>query len=157
MSVHFILDGYNIINQAGFLKSHSLKGAREKLLKFIETCRPQGSPNNKVTIVFDGNPQVFSLESHQIPKVIFSKGEDADSCIKSIVEKSANPKAIIVVSDDKALKFSVRSSGAKVLSVKELFLKGKIKNSNDLEKDDSLSFYKADKITSELKKLWLKD
>lgn len=90
-------------------------------------------------------------------KIFFSKGEDADSCIKNLVVNSANPKTIVVVSDDRELQFSVKRSGARIMPVKEFLAKGKYFKAINLDNDRELSFYKANKITSELKNFWLKD
>ncbi len=156
MSLHFILDGYNIVKQAFFPQAGNLKSARDRLLSLIETHSPQGSSKNSVTVVFDGKEDLCYCEPLQFKKVIFSKGQDADSCIRSMVEKSAHPKAIVVVTDDKELKFSVRRSGAKIMSVAEFLTKARIKKPKVLENSKDLSFYLSEQITSEFKKIWLK-
>ncbi|MDP2940310.1 MAG: NYN domain-containing protein [Candidatus Omnitrophota bacterium] len=157
MSVHFILDGYNIVKQTKFINSTTLKAGREGLLSFIENYHPQGSFKNKVTIVFDGKKDINIKLCSSIPEVIFTKGETADAYIKRIVEKVAFPKNVVVVTNDRELEFFVRRSGAKIMSVNEFLLKAKINKSKDLEQTLELPSYVSDKITSELKQLWLKD
>ena len=54
MSVHYLLDGYNIIKQTPGLNQGSLEAQRNALLAWIEIGQPQGSLQNTVTVVFDG-------------------------------------------------------------------------------------------------------
>ena len=59
MSLHYLLDGYNILKQIPALNDLPLEDGRRGLLRWIETQRPQGSVNNTLTVVFDGNPDFF--------------------------------------------------------------------------------------------------
>ncbi len=55
MSIHYLLDGYNIIHQMpAALDLTKLEDQRRHLIRFVEQHRPQGSANNRVTIIFDG-------------------------------------------------------------------------------------------------------
>ncbi|MBK8575711.1 MAG: hypothetical protein IPN90_08545 [Elusimicrobia bacterium] len=40
---HYFVDGYNVIYQSEALLSGTLRDRREKLIRFIEDRRPQGS------------------------------------------------------------------------------------------------------------------
>ena len=54
MSIHYLLDGYNVIHQMpSVLNLAKLEDRRRRLIRFMEQNTPQGSPNNRVT----GNPQ----------------------------------------------------------------------------------------------------
>ena len=162
MSLHYIIDGYNVIKQVTFLSGKKLRDGREGLVRFIEQYRPQGSRRNQVTIVFDGRAEVLSPEMKTDIRIIFSRNEEADDVIKRMMEKAANPGQCIVVSDDKAVVFFCRSVGAKGQSVKDF-----IANTGLKKKPRKKSAYKpeskelsqdiADKITDDLKKLWVKD
>jgi len=157
MSLHYILDGYNIIKQIPSLKLNKLKNGRDSLIRFIEEYHPQGSPNNKVTIVFDGDKDVLS-HRHSYPfDVFFSKGESADDRIRKIVQGSRNPKNIIVVTDDRELKFLIRSLRAQTISVQEFL--GKAKRDTSRSKKESekrISISAREEITQELRRIWLK-
>ena len=59
MSLHYILDGYNILKQIPAFNDLSLEDGRRGLMRWIETQRPQGSVNNTVTVVFDGESGFF--------------------------------------------------------------------------------------------------
>ncbi len=131
-------------------------------------CRPQGSANNQVSVVFDGKAEFFGSASDGAIKVIFSQHGSADDLIKEMVEDAAIKSNVVVVSDDKGITLYVRALGAKVLSVKEfargLFQerklpvsgKGKAKGSGGVTKE-YLSLVKQDKINKELSNIWLKD
>lgn len=163
MSLHYIIDGYNIINHPLFTQSTSKPAGNQRLalLELIIRKRLSGSPNNKVIVVFDGhldpeNSQALNGHNKRI-EVIFSRKESADTRIKKMVEDSSGLKNIIVVSDDKEIRFYVKSLGAKVLSVEE-FISPKEKFKDDREEDLKLglSYSEAKVINEELKKIWLK-
>ena len=161
MSLHYIIDGYNIIKQVSFLTGKKLRAGREGLVWFIETYRPQGKICNEVTIVFDGKAEISSPNMKTDIRIIFSKGETADNKIKKMVEGSKNPRDFVVVSDDKEIMFYCRSVGSQVLSVKEFlgnYLNPK-KKAKQVEIDDKpeLDSGVAAEITEDLKKLWLTD
>ena len=59
MSLHYLLDGYNIIKQSPRLGPKRLEDGRAGLIAFIEMRQPQGSRNNMVTVVFDGQPGII--------------------------------------------------------------------------------------------------
>jgi len=156
MSLHYILDGYNIINQVHFARS-KLKDGRNSLIRFIEKFRPHGSRNNEVTVVFDGNRNNFSSLPHSEIKVVFSSTESADEWIMGYIERVSHPKQFVVVSDDREIKFFVRALGAKVLSVKGFMSRVKRKSSSTEREKKPLSPDKVYKITKELEEIWLKE
>lgn len=159
MSLNYIIDGYNVVKQVSFLTGKKLRSGREGLVRFIERYRPQGSKRNEVTIVFDGKADVESPKMKTDIRVIFSKNESADDVIKRMIEKAANPRQYVVVSDDKAVAFYCRSIGAKWLVVKDFIantgLKKPQKKSSYKPEPKELPQDVADKITEDLKKLWV--
>jgi len=159
MSLHYVLDGYNIIKRSDFSARKILKDSRCDLARFIATKKPCGSPKNKVTIVFDGvndlnNPPL--LKEKEI-EIIFTRQQSADSLIKKMVESSPNPKRMVVVSDDKEIQFFVKSCAGRCMSVAEFMEKG---NPSPRITSDSpkieLSYQEAAKINKELARVWLK-
>lgn len=175
MSLHFILDGYNLVKQDAHLAVLKLEAGRNALLKEISGRRLQGSENNAVTVVFDG--QIHgSLERYQSGiDVVFTGGESADDWIKHYVESSKTSKTIVVVTDDREIRHFVRALGATIMATRE-FLEGRgsrrrivdgaaRKKRQSLRDDhrESLGGDKKEissvlehKITSELSKVWLK-
>jgi predicted RNA-binding protein with PIN domain len=162
MSLHFILDGYNVIKQSDFLVQNPLKDARKGLLKFIKDKRPCGSSKNKVIVVFDGksnfcaSAELDALERKENIEVIFTCNESADSRIKRMVNESQNARSIVVVSDDKEIQFFVRSCGATTLGVAQFVSRVKSieKPLRGLAKIE-LSYQQVAQINQELRKIWL--
>lgn len=157
MSLHFILDGYNIIKKIPKFSSKTLKDKRLNLLRLIEEKRLAGSSKNKVTIVFDGDSDDLTMKKESSFKIIFTK--DADQKIKDMVGKLDNPKNVVVVTDDREIKFSVRLLGVKVKSCEEFLEKAdpapsrRCPAKEDLKLEISLK--EQEKITEELKNIWL--
>lgn len=156
MSLHYILDGYNIVRQAEHLFGSGLKDVRVQLVNFINENKPCGSSNNKVTVVFDGRAGISYLHDKGPVEVIFSQDESADERIKRMVESLHNPKQAVVVSDDRDIQISIRGAGARSMPVAEFLEKGQpnlkaIKGHPKAE----LSSSQVARINEELKKLWL--
>jgi Protein of unknown function (DUF901). len=156
MSLHYILDGYNIVKLAFSENSGKLQASREKLLEFIRNSHPQGSPKNKVTVVFDGKEDFLPENTQSLPEVIFTRNESADEKIKKIVELAKNPKELVVVSNDRDITLFSRRLGAKILSVDE-FLASKKKARTKVSEDAKNIPASAEfNITEELKRVWLR-
>ena len=165
MSLHYLLDGYNIVNKIPGLGQKSLNDQRQSLVKFIDVKRPQGSIKNAVTIVFDGKLGIIGQATSSCAKVIFTKNRSADDEIIRLVGEAKYPKEMVVVSDDRNIQFSVRRMGASILSVHQFLgmpkghfhkefsnlSSGEIKDAKHISK--SLEF----KITEEFEKIWVKD
>lgn len=165
MSLQYILDGYNIIKQIPPLKLKRLREGRESLVSLIEIYRPQGSIKNSVTIVFDGQSGIIGYPNPSSVRVLFSSDESADDKIKRLVSESNRKKETIVVTDDRELQFSIRLSGAKILSVSDFLAQAKGpggerpvgKNQKPkAQEEKSISKTLEYKITSEFEKIWLK-
>ena len=175
MSLHFIIDGYNLIKQTPGLNKSSLEGSRASLIQFIKVSRPQGSQNNRVTVVFDGQANTAaSWPSYQDSgiRIIFSQGMNADEKIKELVETADSPKNIVVVTNDRDIQICVRRFQARVKTVQEFtsvfkaspisrkgnglaFNIAKAINNSSWQDKLNLSAQAAAKITDEMKRLWL--
>ncbi|MFA5144392.1 MAG: NYN domain-containing protein [Candidatus Omnitrophota bacterium] len=169
MSLQYIIDGYNIINHSLFIQHAfkktdpaadcSIKDPGAALSEFIRANRLCGSQKNKVTLVFDGYPDSSSRVSGESDiNIVFSREETADEWIKKIVEGAVNPKNIVVVSNDREIVFSVKSSGAKVSNIQDFISRGE-KPANPRRKEPvkvELNYSQIHKINQELRQLWLK-
>lgn len=168
MSLHYILDGYNIIRHPDFISVKKIKDARVGLLRFITDKKPCGSSNNKVTVVFDGSGDLDTARvSNKRIEVLFTGffpaagaeafHSNADDKIKKLVRDSKNPRIIVVVSDDREIQFFIKSYGARSMSAAEFINKGVAipKPQKDLPKI-GLSYSQTAKINKELEDLWLK-
>lgn len=109
----YVVDGYNLIRADDGFARGPLRDQRERLLRWIEDKRPQGSA--AVTVVFDGRADVSSPSWTGTTRVIFSDGE-ADGVVKRLVDELRRPQDAVVVTNDKAIQHWVRGAGAKVMS-----------------------------------------
>ena len=156
MSLHYILDGYNIAHKITSLQTGSIQQSRDRLLRYIRTKHPQGSIKNKVTVVFDGNADIVDQpqNEHSI-EVIFTHNVSADDHIIHLIKKSTNPKIIVVVSDDREVQNRAITLGAKIVEVKDFLMPYKKSGRTDPHgRTGSLDpVIKADKIALSLVEL----
>jgi predicted RNA-binding protein with PIN domain len=153
MSLHYLIDGYNLIWSAENFGGGKLQNQRERLLKFLEQTKPAGSSRNQVTVVFDGQEDVDGPPWRGTVRVIFSKGENADSVIKRTVDSMSNPSNAIVITDDRDIQKWVKSSKAKVMGCKE-FLKSATQQPRPRPGGRKMDPDTANTINEEFKKLW---
>jgi predicted RNA-binding protein with PIN domain len=118
--VTLFVDGYNLI----FAASRKLPGfdmkrteaAREALLSLLAKFRSIRS--DRGVVFFDGGPEAAHLPRRQTARgmeVIFSEARsDADSDIKEAISHEANPRAVVVVTSDAAIRRFVERYGATV-------------------------------------------
>lgn len=141
-----------------------LEERREGLIALIERYQPQGSWRNSVTIVFDGKSDVYAPLRHSKVRIIFTLDETADEKIKRLVQQSPSRKSIVVVSDDRDIKYHIRALGATPMSVRDFLSKisepkpaamaARIKGQAPAD-TKRISKTLEQKITSELVEIWL--
>lgn len=162
MSLHYLIDGYNLIKRNPQLAAKRLEDGRQALIKYIERNQLQGSRRNAVTVVFDGKPGMYGLPAMSYIRVVFTEYETADDLIKFQVQEAKNRKSLVVVTDDRQLLLYVRSLGAGVLSGGE-FLKVKLSRTANQTAHDKKGAGPVKVITSsfeqlinqELEQMWL--
>ena len=127
MSIHIIIDGYNLIRQSytfNKLDQQDIQLGREALLDTLATYKR--IKHHKVTVVFDGtNAPSISKHRDYIKgiKIKFScMGESADAVIKRMAARERE-KALVVSSDRDVINFAT-SQGAATISSPEF--EGKI-------------------------------
>jgi predicted RNA-binding protein with PIN domain len=159
--MHYLIDGYNVINSNDIFISNTLEGRRNKLIKFIKDFKPYGSLKNSISVVFDSKSKNLCQSSSYSKtcmygiEVIFSDGIlSADDIIVEIVDMSENPYNITVVTNDKGIIRRIGASGTKHESV-EMFLSKRIKH-EDARKLRELDVDVKNEINKEFEKLWLK-
>jgi predicted RNA-binding protein with PIN domain len=150
----YIIDGWNVIH-----KVQKLRGAHspcEELMHYIRKHKLTGSINNRVTAIFDGR---FDLPLEALGggpfHIVFSGEKSADDVIKDKVARYKNKKQVVVVTDDREIRHSVKLRGVRCLSVKEFISKKKKKASPQEEK--TIDYKTRTDITEELKKIWLRE
>jgi hypothetical protein len=120
MSLHIIIDGYNLIRQSPLLSRldrRDLQLGRKALLDMLSAYKK--IKPHKITVVFDGiNDSVFSSGKEKIKgiDVHFSRPPDtADSLIKGLAS-SLRGKALIVSSDMDVVRFAAAKGAATISS-----------------------------------------
>ena len=164
MSLHYLLDGCNIASQLPLPEKESQQDERLLLLRLITLSRPQGSPNNQLTAVFDGHSKAISQMTFEGMSVVFSGDISADDKIREMIESSNHKRNFVVVSDDKAVQFAARQLGSRVMPAFEFVAKLKIPS--DLKritkmrskegKSKDISNVLEHKITAEFEGIWLR-
>lgn len=118
-----------------------------------------GSPKNKVILVFDGYPgpeEDAGLNTDAAVDVIFSKNMTADERIREMIEHAVNKKNIVVVSDDKEIRFFAKAYGAKPLCVEDFIADRKKSRKKEEDSwDAKLGFTQMHKINEEFRRIWL--
>jgi predicted RNA-binding protein with PIN domain len=153
-----IIDGYNILMQME-LKEKKLENKRNR---FLNILNKRHKMFGGITVVFDGKDEVEGsyIKEKSAVKVIYTKGESADDCIKSSIEKSKNPRAITVATDDREVKDFAKMYGCKHIFSSDLIEKILPRQKEVLppepEKDILVDSDKGKAITDALKKEWEK-
>lgn len=158
MSLRYIIDGNNVLHHPDFTCPKHIADRRNALSGFILKHRLTGSRKNKVVIVFDGHPSLPPSKdgSTDNTEIIFSRNESADQGIRRILEKTANPKNTVVVSDDKEIMIFTRLFGARHLGVDE-FIRRKAKAvAPSIALKPELTYTQIQRINRELRQIWLK-
>ena len=154
MSLHYLLDGYNILHQIPEYVDQAIEAQRQGLIDRIARTKPHGA--NDVTIVFDGRPGRVIPRSTQDVRAVFTDDETADDRIKETVRCSKNPKLFVVVTNDREIQYAVRSEGATVIAVGDFLKKCRTASSKSDGPQKKVSQSDQQAITDELKDLWLR-
>jgi predicted RNA-binding protein with PIN domain len=116
MSLHLIIDGYNLIRQSlwlSLLDARDLEEGREALLQALSDYRRR-RPQHKLTVVFDGWQGGALQESRDLCAgvvVIYSRrGERADEVIKRFLTREG--QKMVMVSSDRELQDFAEKVGA---------------------------------------------
>lgn len=117
MSVHLIIDGYNVIRQhpeLSVLDALDLEAGRRVLLELLAAYRGQ-RPAHKITVVFDGwqgGELKESRDRRQGMVIIYSRlGEKADEVIKRLLAQERG-RAVVVSSDGELRDFAQQVGAA---------------------------------------------
>ncbi|MGQ9688170.1 MAG: NYN domain-containing protein [Desulfobaccales bacterium] len=113
MSIHLIIDGYNLIRQSlrlSQVEANDLEAGREALLQSLADYHRR-RPQHKITVVFDGwqgGALQESRDQFQGLGVIYSRrGERADEVIKRLLVREG-ARAVLVSSDRELQNFAER-------------------------------------------------
>ena len=139
----YIVDGNNVMGQTpGWHRDKP--GARRRLLEQLASFARV--KKRRITVVFDGAPDGEFPEgsAYRGVKILYAeRGSNADARIVNLVEASANPRGLTVVTSDRQLAFLVRSRGAAVLRsgefrkhMEEVMASSQSEAGADIEVDD---------------------
>jgi uncharacterized protein len=110
MSIHIIIDGYNLIRQSRFLgslESRNFQAGRDALVEMLAAYR--SIKHHNITVVFDGSSAPCDCPARDRIRgvsIIFSRcGELADTVIKRMAAREKE-KAIVVSSDQDIIRHS---------------------------------------------------
>jgi len=122
MSIHIIIDGYNLIRQSNslsILDMQDIQLGREALVDMLAAYKKIKS--HRITVVFDGTTApLFSQQRdrHKGISIIFShEGESADTVIKKMARREM--QRALVVSSDQEIVQSAAASGAATVSAND--------------------------------------
>ena len=126
MSIHIIIDGYNLIRQSEYLSNLDLQDiqfGRQALVDMLAVYKKIKA--HRITVVFDGTraPQ-FSQQRNRRKgiSIIFSRnGQSADAVIKKMANREK--QQAVVVSSDQEIVRSAASSGAATISAPDFEIK----------------------------------
>ena len=159
-----LIDGYNVTKGDPATHSLSLQAQREALVARLRVRGTELLGRGRIVVVFDGNigeswSNALKAETHPI-EVTFSHGVSADDAIVAYASRSGDT-ALCIVTSDRGLADRVRAhTGASVeVRPRESVYEGarglpRKKARGALARDAGLP-PGANKITKELKDLWL--
>jgi hypothetical protein len=155
MSLHYILDGYNIMRHPAYRPRGRAHDPKYGLIAYVRDEGLCGSAKNTASFVFDGWPSGFEYDDRRF-RAFFSGDLKADDRIKRLVE-SADVKNTIVVSDDREIFEFAKMHGARAVRVEDFLCPRRAAGpvSDDTGKPE-LSYDKMRRINDELRDKWLK-
>ena len=122
MSIHIIIDGYNLIRQSkklSALDQQDIQLGRDTLVGMLATYKKIKA--HRITVVFDGTGSpVLSRQRdrQQGITIVFSKnGESADTVIKQMARREG--EKALVVSSDLDIVHSAESRGAATIAAED--------------------------------------
>ena len=119
MADTYIIDGYNLIHALGMIQKNmeagGLERSRRMLLAFLAKAFGPDCP--RVTVVFDAKqapPRVSRQQvSHGLTVHFAPKDQSADDWIETLIEQHAEPRSLVVVSNDVRLQTAAQRAGAR--------------------------------------------
>jgi len=119
----YIIDGNNLIGSSPDLSLEE-EGARQKVVHIVRKF--QQNRNNKVIVVFDGEPDGTAHRQELGPKflVLYPRyGRSADDEIKRILNSYNDFRDVVLITSDRELKAFARRLGARTVNSIEFYFK----------------------------------
>jgi len=117
MQVRYLVDGYNLLFSLGILErrdgAHALEASRMRLL---DQLREVLGTNDDITVVFDASKarkRTRATQDHRGIHVIYAPlGDIADDVIEERIRACAEPRGLVVISNDRRVQEAARRKGA---------------------------------------------
>jgi len=106
-----------------------------------------------MTIIFDSRDGGGSRTQKGAIEIVYTAGESADDWIIQAVRKASNPRIVVVVTNDQAIRRLIRGTGAKWIPTEEFLRKPSAPSHRSNTEDENSA--RAEEITEEFKKKWL--
>jgi predicted RNA-binding protein with PIN domain len=118
----YLIDGYNLIHALGMIQHKMAPGgleeSRRRLLAFLGASFGDGA--SSVTVIFDAKhaPRgVSRRQEHHGLQIHFAPSQQsADDMIEALIDEEAEPRALVVISNDTRLQNAARRRGARAWS-----------------------------------------
>lgn len=154
--MRFLVDGYNVTKRDPATSGLSLADMRETLSARLAVRGADLLGRGEITIVFDGRPGGGADERRGPVEVRFSRDESADDVIARLAEASRG--GVTVVTSDRGLASRVGGRGVEVLDASACFEGRTMRRTAGRYPASRAGLPPgANKVTEELKKLWLND
>lgn len=146
----YVIDGYNVTKRDTATTALPLAGQREALVARLAVRGEDLLGRGDIVIVFDGVSGRTGEERRGSVRVRYARGESADEAIVRL----AGPDVTVVTSDGDLAR-RVQTRGARVLGAEQCFEERKAKRGRRIGGSTAGLPKGANKITQELKDLWL--
>lgn len=146
---HYIIDGNNLIGKIKSLQELQRKdkqSSREGLVNILN--RYFAGKKTKLTLHLDGYPNLPLYLSKG--KIAYSENQTADIKIREEIERSKNPKLIILVSSDQSLINYARVNSATVMKSEEFYKEIEKSQDKNEENERIKELEKENKMFEEL-------
>jgi predicted RNA-binding protein with PIN domain len=144
----YIVDANNVVHRHPMLREQAKKnigGACEQLVALLTGFTERGRKN--ITVVFDGTRETRINRTHSLTIMIPAAGENADQTIKTLINKSNNPKNLVIVSSDLEVARYGKLHACRIMSAAEFITTiSKTKNDPDAEKPSSSSVKEKEEL-----------
>lgn len=141
----YILDGHNILLTNSEMRAIFRTDSARAMNSLILFCQRLTAAKNTVcSIFFDGDPPGEIVSNIKNVHVTFSYRTTADTLIKSLIARSQNPRNLIVVSDDTAVRSYARTYSCTVISATDF-----LKRNAPTQRPDELEKRSADDLSIE--------
>lgn len=131
---HYIIDGNNLLHKMKELKSlqkENPQSSREILAHKLD--RFFTNKKVKVTLHFDGFAQ-DAIRTSKL-KILYSESKTADDEIRFQIDRTKNPKNLIIVSSDHKVLEYAKVNSSNVLKAEELIIEMKKQNVKNEESE----------------------